>query len=352
MAIFGNNGVAIDLGSSVTSIYLSEEEKVVLREPTRVLVSSTGASDVLAVGSQAHALSGRTAEDTDLVRPIERGMVSDVEMSALLMVAQCEKALEKKKPLEKATLLCGLPGGASRVAKNALFQAMTATGAKKIASLRTPVAAALGAGLDLSAPRGVLEICLGGGLTELAVLSMNGIVALRSLPFGGESMDEDIVRWFWREKGVIIGMRTAEQLKRELGTALPEDQDEMAGDDPVLVKGKEASTGRPTSVETGSQDVRKALEESVVRIIDAIRNALYNIPPELSGDLLENGLQLSGGGALLTGLRQRLEHEVGVPVHVSEHPQRDVVLGLGAAVSDERLMAMLANGGALDLTGE
>ena len=352
MAIFGNTGVGIDLGSSVTSIYLSDEEKVVLREPTCVLVSAENGQDVLAVGSQAHSLSGRTAEDTDLVKPIERGCVADVELTALLMVAQCEKAMGRKKPLEKATLLCSLPGGASRVSRSALFQAMTATGAKKIASLRTPVAAALGAGLDISALRGVLEICLGGGLTELAVLSMNGIAAMRSLPFGGETMDEDIVRWFWREKGVLIGMRTAEQLKRELGTVLPEDEDEMAGDDPVLVKGKEASTGRPASVETCSQDVKKALEESVVRVIDAMKNALYNIPPELSSDLLETGIQLSGGGALLTGLKERLEREVGVPVHVSAHPQRDVILGLGAAASDERLMTLLERGGALDLTGD
>lgn len=352
MAIFGNSGVGVDLGTSVTSIYLSDEEKVALREPTSVLVNAANASEVLAVGSQAHALSGRTAEDTELVRPIERGAVADVELTALLMVAQCEKAMGRKKPLEKATLLCSLPGGASRVSKSALFQAMTATGAKKIASLRTPVAAALGAGLDISAPRGALQICLGGGVTELAVLSMNGIAALRSLPFGGESMDEDIVRWFWREKGVIIGMRTAEQLKRELGTVLPEEADEMAGDDPVLVKGKEASTGRPISVETSSQDVKRALEESVVRLLDAIRNALYNIPPELSGDLLETGIQLSGGGALLGGLGERLEREAGVPVHVSRHPQRDVVLGLGAAASDERLMSLLERGGALDLTSD
>jgi len=171
MAIFGSTGVGIDLGSSITSIYRSDEENVVLREPTSVLVSANSLSDVLAVGAQAHAMSGRTAGDTDLVRPVERGMVSDVELTALLMVAQCERVMEKKKPLEKATLLCGLPGGASRVAKNALFQAMTATGAKRIAALRTPVAAALGAGLDISSPKGVLEICLGGGLTELAVLS-------------------------------------------------------------------------------------------------------------------------------------------------------------------------------------
>ena len=244
MAIFGNTGVGIDLGSSVTSIYLSDEEKVVLREPTCVLVSAENGQDVLAVGSQAHSLSGRTAEDTDLVKPIERGCVADVELTALLMVAQCEKAMGRKKPLEKATLLCSLPGGASRVSRSALFQAMTATGAKKIASLRTPVAAALGAGLDISAPRGVLEICLGGGLTELAVLSMNGIAAMRSLPFGGETMDEDIVRWFWREKGVLIGMRTAEQLKRELGTVLPEDEDDRpAGQRGDLLAGREKGAG-------------------------------------------------------------------------------------------------------------
>ncbi len=350
MAIFGGNGVGVDLGTAYTSIYLSSEEKVVLREPTSVLVSARSLTDVLAVGTDAREMSGRTAEDTELIAPLERGCVSEVELTALLLVALCEKAVGRKKPLEKATLLCSIPAGASHVCRSALFQAMTGTGAKRIASIKAPVAAALGAGLNIEEPKGLMQINLGAGVTELSVLSMSGVVAQRTLPMGGETMDEDIVRWFWREKGIIIGMRTAEQLKRELGTALPEEEDEE--DDPVLVKGKEAATGRPTAVETTSQDVRRALEESIRRIVDSIRNALYNIPPELSVDVMEKGVHLSGGGALLCGLAGRLEKETGVPVVLSEHPQRDAILGVGAVVSDERLLSRLEHAGAVDMTGD
>ena len=350
MAIFGASGVGVDLGTSHTSVWLSSEDKAVLREPTSVLVSARSLTDVLAVGADAWAMSGRTAEDTDLIAPIERGCVAEVELTALLLVALCEKAMGRKKPLEKATLLCSTPAGANHVARTALFQAMTGTGARRIASIKAPVAAALGAGLNIDEPKGLMHVNLGGGVTELSVLSMDGVVAQRTLPMGGETMDEDIVRWYWREKGVIIGMRTAEQLKRELGTALVEEEDDTQ--DPVLVKGKEAATGRPTAVETTPQDVRRALDESIGRIVDAMRNALFNIPPELSADVLEKGIHLSGGGALLSGLPERLEKETGVPVLLSPHPQRDCIMGVGAVVSDERLMNRLERAGSVDMTGD
>lgn len=340
----------MDLGSMQTSVYLASDEALVLREPTQVLVNAENIQEVLCVGSEARAMSGRTARDTELISPIQNGVVSDIDLTALLMLALAEKATGRKKPLEKSLLVTGLMGGATRVERGALFQAMNATGAKRTAAVLNPVAAAIGAGVDITQPRGTLVTSLGGGATEIAVLSMNSVVALRMLRFGGQEMDEAIVRWYWREKGIIVGMRTAEQLKREIGTVL--ESHVADDDDPVLLKGKEAATGRPMSLETTGLDVMRALEDPVRRLVDAMRNALYNIPAELAVDIHEGGIQLTGGGALLKGLPERLEKETGVPVHMSEHPREDVALGLGMAASSEKLLNALARTGAAELTAE
>ena len=333
-----------------TSIFLNSEGDVVLREPTSVLVNAGNAQEVLCVGAQARQMSGRTAQDTELISPVQQGAVADVELTALLMVALAEKATGRKKPMDKATLVASLSGGATKVERAALFQAMNATGAKKIAAVRAPVAAAMGADIDISRPKGVLIASLGGGCSEIAVLSMNSIVALRMMRFGGADMDEAIVRWFWREKNIVIGMRTAEQLKREVGTV----SEESVGpdDDPVLLKGKDAVTGNPASIQITGLDVKRALDEPVQRLVDAMRNALYNIPSELAADIRESGIQLTGGGALLDGLDKRLEKETGLPVHVSAHPQDDVVIGLGAAAASDRLLSALIRSSAAEATGE
>ena len=350
MAIFGLNGIGMDLGSMQTSIYLASQEELVLREPSQVLVNADNIQEILCVGNEARAMVGRTSRDTELISPIQNGVIADIDLAALLMLALAEKATGRKKPMEKALLVTGLMGGATRVERGALFQAMNATGAKRTAAVLNPVAAALGAQEDIERPRGTLVASLGGGATEIAVLSMNSVVALRMLRFGGQSMDEAIVRWYWREKGIIIGMRTAEQLKREIGTVNESDVD--ADDDPVLLKGKEAATGRPMSLETTGLDVMRALEEPVRQLVDAMRNALYNIPAELAVDIHKNGILLTGGGALLRGLSERLEKETGVPVHMSEHPREDVALGLGIVASSEKLLNALARSGAAELTAE
>ena len=350
MPIFGAEGIGIDVGSMQTSIFLNSEGEVALREPTSALVNADNMQEVLAVGQEARAMSGRTARDTELVSPVQLGAVADVELTALLMVALAEKATGRKKPMDKATLVTGLSGGATKVERAALFQAMNATGAKRVAALRTPVAAAIGADLDISKPRGTLMVSLGGGCTEIAVLSMNSIVALRKIFFGGQDLDEAIVRWFWRKKQVVIGMRTAEQLKREVGTVSEESVD--ADEDPVLLKGKDALTGAPASVQVSALDIMRALDEPVQRIVDALRNALYNIPPELSTDIRDRGIYLTGGGALLHGLDRRLEKETGLPVHMSRHPQDDVVIGLGAAAANDRLLSALIRSSAAEATGD
>lgn len=343
------NGIGIDVGSTQTSIYLPTENDLVLREASQVLVNAENMQDVLGIGNEARALVGRTVHETELISPIQNGAVADIELSALLMMNFAERAVRRKKALEKMLLVTGLAGGATRVERGALFQAMNATGAKRTAAVLNPVAAAIGAGLDISTPHGTMIVSIGGGSTEIAVLTMNSISALRMMRFGGQAMDEAIVRWYWREKGIIIGQRTAEQLKKEIGTVSEKVIDD---EDPVLLKGKDAATGRPISIETTSLDIMKALEEPVRQIVDAIRNALYNVPAELAADIHDGGIQLTGGGALLRGLKKRLEQETGVPVHMSEHPRRDTAVGLGLIAVNERLLTQLVKCGSAELTAE
>lgn len=350
MPIFGAEGMGVDLGSMNTTIFLNSEGEVVLREPTRVLLNAENMTDVLCVGAEARAMSGRAGDKAALVSPVQQGAVGDVEMAALVMVALAEKATERKKPMDKATLVTNLTGGASKVERAALFQAMNATGAKKVAAVRTPVAAAIGADVDISRSKGRLIVTLGGGVSEIAVLSMSGIAALRTLRYGGQDMDEAIVRWFWREHGLVIGMRTAEQIKREIGTVSEENID--PAEDPVLLRGKNAATGKPMSLQITPSDVKKALDEPICRLVDAVKSALYNVPAEMAADIRDEGILISGGGALLNGLDKRLEKETGLDVRMSAHPEDDAAIGLGAAAADDRLLSGLIRAGAAESTGE
>ncbi len=343
------SGIGMDMGSTQTLIYLPTENEMALYEPTQVLVNAENMQDVLGIGSDARAMMGRTAHDIELISPVQNGVVADIELSALLMMTFAEKAVRRKKPLDRMLLVTGLAGGATRVERGALFQAMNATGAKRTAAVLNPVAAAIGAGLDISTPHGTLIVSIGGGATEIAVLTMNSVSALRMMRFGGQAMDEAIVRWYWREKGIIIGMRTAEQLKKEIGTV---SETAVEDEDPVLLKGKEAATGRPMSIETTSLDIMQALEEPVRQIVDAVRSALYNVPAELAADIHDGGIQLTGGGALLRGLAERLEKETGVPVHMSDHPREDTAIGLGMLALNERQLSQLVKSGSAELTAE
>lgn len=336
MGIFAAGGIGIDLGSSFTSVFL-ENRGLMLREPSRVLVNRENAKQILGVGIQAQAMLGRTVEDVMLASPIMDGAVADVELCTLLMTSLAEKAADKRKVLEKARLVVNVSQGATKVERQALFQAMQAAGAKKPAALRSPMAAALGIGLDVDKPRGVMVVDIGGGTTEIAVLSMNGIVAARAMRLGGMNMDEAIVRYFRREKNMAVGFRTAEELKRDIGTALP-DLDEG---EKVLLKGRNMETGKPDTIEVTSQDVRKALEEPLCALVDAMRSALENTPPELVSDVMEDGVYLSGGGAMLHGLDELIRQKTGVSVNLSEQAQDAVALGVGRAATDERLLDKL-----------
>ena len=347
MPLFGLSAIGVDLGSFHTAIYLPDQG-LCLREGTRCLVNADNPQEILAVGSQARAMQSRTRGEAETLEPIQHGAVADVEMAALLMMALIERASEKKKNLEKCLLCVTCPSGLTRVERDALYKALTATGAKRMAVVKSPVAALLGAGVDVTTAKGTMVVTLGGGVTEIAVVSMGAVAAARTIRMGGQTADEDIVNWFWREKGVVIGMKTAEQLKRDMGAASEPTEDET---EPMLLRGRSAKTGEPCSVEITAVDVHKALMPYVTRIVDAMKNALRNVPEELAADIRESGVQLSGGGAMLKGLKDLLREETGVPIRVSPHPADDGALGIGGAATDDSLRDFLINAGSADEIG-
>lgn len=341
MGVFTSGGVGFDLGSSNVTVYL-ESEGVVLREPSYLLTAADNPLDILAVGREARQMLGRTPHDVDLVSPVARGAVTDAEQAALLIQAFCDRAIGKKRALERSRMLVSMSQGLTRVERKALEAAVKGTGARRTALVVSPVAAAVGAGLSINEPRGVLQIVIGGETTEIAVLSMNGIVASRSTRAGSLAFDEAIVRFVRREKGLIIGLRTAEDLKIDIGTAV---ESRLTDGYEVLLRGRDAHTGKPSTVSVSARDVRGALAAPLDDLVETVREAFENTPPELAADILERGVQLSGGGAQLEGLDRRLSEMLKLPVKTGENPQDDVATGAGMIASDDRLLARFAQTG-------
>ncbi len=343
MGVFSTGGVGLDLGSANVTICL-ENEGVVLREPSYVLTLRDDPDEVLGVGRDARQMLGRTPKDVALLSPVMDGAVADVEQATLLMKSLAEKALGKRRALEKNRLVVSMATGATRVEHAAAQSAVRASGAKKAALIRASIAAALGAGLSIEEARGVMVVLIGGSTTEVAVLSMNGVVAARTTRTGSLALDEAIMRYIRREKGLIIGQRTAEDLKIDLATALEIPMTEVEN---VTLRGRDARTGKPATAEINALDVQRAILPALDNLLESIREAFENTPAELAEDLLTNGIHLSGGGALLEGLRERLAAMLNIPVNISENPQDEVARGACIAASDDKIYQKLQLTGCL-----
>lgn len=343
MGVFSTGGVGLDLGSANVTICL-ENEGIVLREPSYVLSMRSDTSDVLGVGRDARQMLGRTPKDVALISPVMDGAVADVELATLLMKALSEKALGKRRALEKNRLVVSMATGATRVEHAAAEAAVRGAGAKRAALIRGSIAAALGAGLSIEEARGVMVVLIGGSTTEVAVLSMSGVVAARSSRTGSLALDEAIMRYVRREKGLIIGQRTAEDLKVDLGTALEIPMSEVEN---VTLRGRDARTGRPATAEINALDIQRAILPPLDNLLESIREAFENTPAELAEDILIHGIHLSGGGALLAGLRERLSAMLNVPVSIGENPQDEVALGACIAASDDKIFQKLSATGCL-----
>ena len=343
MGVFSTGGVGLDLGSANVTICL-ENEGVVLREPSYVLTLRDDPDEVLGVGRDARQMLGRTPKDVALLSPVMDGAVADIEQATLLIKALSEKALGKRRALEKNRLVVSMATAATRVEHAAAQSAVRASGAKKSSLIRASIAAALGAGLSIEEARGVMVVLIGGSTTEVAVLSMNGVVAARTTRTGSLALDEAIMRYIRREKGLIIGQRTAEDLKVDLATAL---EIPMTSVENVTLRGRDARTGKPATAEITSLDVQRAILPPLDSLLESIREAFENTPAELAEDLLTNGIHLSGGGALLEGLRERLTNLLGIPVNISENPQDEVARGACIAASDDKIYQKLQQTGCL-----
>ena len=343
MGVFSSGGVGLDLGSANVTICL-ENEGIVLREPSYVLTMREDTEDVLGVGRDARQMLGRTPKDVALVSPVMDGAVADIDQATLLMKALSEKALGKRRALEKNRLVVSMSTGATRVEHAAAESAVRGAGAKRAALIRASIAAALGAGLSIEEAKGVMVVLIGGSTTEVAVLSMNGVVAARTTRTGSLALDEAIMRYVRRERGLIIGQRTAEDLKIDLGTALEIPMTEIEN---VTLRGRDARTGRPATAEINALDIQRAIMPELDALLESIREAFENTPAELAEDMLTHGIHLAGGGALLEGLRERLAAMLNVPVSIGENPQDEVALGACIAASDDRIYQKLIATGCL-----
>jgi len=341
MAVFSSGGVGFDLGSSNVTIYL-ENEGVVLREPSILLTSADNPGEVIAFGREARQMIGRTPRDVEITLPVAGGAITDVELASQMIQVFCDKAIGRKKSLEKSRILVTMPQGLTRVELEALKNAVHMAGARKAALIQAPVAAAVGAGIPIGEPKGIMMVVIGGYTTEIAVLSLNGIVAARSVRTGAAAFDEAIVRYIRREKGLIIGLRTAEDLKIDIGAAT---ESRLTEGFEVLLRGRDANTGKPATVSVSARDVYEAMKRPVEDIVESIREAFENTPPELCADIIERGIQLSGGGSQLEGLAKRISEATKLPVRVGEEPQDDVAAGAGIIAADDRLYSRFMQSG-------
>jgi rod shape-determining protein MreB len=313
-------GLGIDLGTSNIAIYV-RGRGIVLREPCVVAVSKeTG--EVLAVGEDARQMLGRTPANVLASRPLHDGVVADFTVAHKMLSHLFAKVCGRR--LAKPLAVVSVPSDATSVERRAVLEAATAAGAKRAIPLEGCVAAAIGAGLPVTGATGSMMVTIGGGVTDIAVISLGGIVVSDCLRLGGEKMDEVLVRHLRRAHNLMIGERSAEELKIAIGSAWPLDEERD-----MAVRGRDMVTGLPKTVEINSAEVCEALGEAVGPIVDRIRALLENTPPELAADIIDRGITLAGGGALLRGIDQRIAHHTQVPVRVADDPMSCVAIGAG-----------------------
>ena len=325
-------GIGVDLGTANTLIHAAGRG-IVLREPSVVAVDSARGV-VLAVGTEAKRMVGRTPDGVVAIRPLKDGVIADLEV-AEAMLRVFLKRVRQRPSLFRPTVVITIPSDLTEVERRAVRDATMHAGARRVLLIEEPLAAAIGAGLPVTEPRGSMVLNIGGGTSEVAVIAMNGIVAGRSIRVGGDEVDEAIVAHVRREFNLEIGVSTAEQIKHEIGSAYPLNGDECA----TIVRGRDLLTGLPHEVEVSSAQIREAILEAIGDILEAARQTLENTPPELSADIIQRGIALTGGGALLRGMDRLMARETRMPVRLVEQPLDCVVLGAGRALEDGRRFA-------------
>lgn len=315
--------IGIDLGTSNTLVY-SKGKGIIIREPSVVALDvRESPSKVVAVGSEAKTMIGRTPGSITAQRPLKNGVIADYEMTADMLGALIKKA-QGNSPFNRARVLLCIPSGVTEVERKAVHDAARNAGARYVSLIEVPMAAAIGAGLPVGAPVGSMIADLGAGTSEVAVVSLGDIVASNSVRIGGDDMDEAIIAYIRRKHNLLIGSRTAEDIKIKIGSAYPYD-----GEAAINIKGRNLVDGLPKNVEITSAEVREAISDCVNQIIDMICDTLEKTPPELASDILDKGITLSGGTALLRGFDKLLSNVTKMPVRVCENPLDCVAIGTG-----------------------
>ncbi len=335
--IFGifSTDIGIDLGTANTLVYL-KDHGVVLREPSIVAVKA-GTTQVLAVGEEAKRMLGRTPGNITAIRPLKDGVIADFEITEAMLRHFITKAHGTRR-LIRPRVVIAVPSGITEVEKRAVKDSALHAGAREVYLIEEPMAAAIGVGLPVTDPAANMIVDIGGGTTEVAIISLAGIVFSRSVRVAGDELDESIVNYIKRSYNILIGERTAEDIKLQLGSAFPLEK-ELS----MNVKGRDLVAGLPKTVTITSQEIRDALMEPITTILDAVRITLERCPPELSADLVDHGVVLAGGGALLRGLDQLIARETGLPVHVAEDPLSAVVEGTGRALQEIEFLRVVAS---------
>ena len=323
--IFAND-VGIDLGTANTLVYV-RGKGIVVNEPSIVAVDRMS-QNVLAIGNEAKEMLGRTPEDVMTIRPLQDGVIADFEKTEEMLRAFIRKVQNNRLFGRPRIVIC-VPSGITEVEKRAVRDSAESAGAREVFLIAEPMAAAIGIGLPVELPVGNMVIDIGGGTSEIAVIALSGIVAATSIRVGGDEMDRAIVQFLKKKYNLLIGDRTAEQIKIEIGTAV-----EVNPELETKVKGRDLVGGIPKTITLSSREVREALSEPISQIVDAVRISLERTPPELAADILDRGIILSGGGALLRGIDQRLREETNLPINVVEDPLTCVVRGTGKVLEN------------------
>nr|WP_286184200.1 rod shape-determining protein [Clostridium sp. CCUG 7971] len=321
--------MGIDLGTANTLVYI-KGQGIVVREPSVVAIRDDS-KEVLAVGEEAKRMIGRTPGNIVAIRPMKDGVIADFDVTQSMLSYFIQKAAAKKGVVSPRIAIC-VPFGVTEVEKRAIEEAARQAGARDAYLIEEPMAAAIGAGLRVEEPEGNMVVDIGGGTTEIAIISLGGIVTAKSIRIGGDEFDESIVSYVKKEYNLAIGERTAEDVKINIGSTFKDDQETN-----MQIRGRDLISGLPKTVEINSTEVRGALKEPINSIVDAIKSTLEKTPPELASDIMENGIMLTGGGALLRGLDKLVKQETGMPVQIAEDPLDCVALGTGKSVEDQEI---------------
>jgi len=329
--------LAIDLGTANTLVYV-KGKGIATSEPSVVAVhkDANGVKKVLAVGNEAKKMLGRTPGSIVAIRPMKDGVIADFEITEAMLRYFIHKVHGRRRFVGSRIVIC-VPSGITQVEKRAVKESAEYAGAREVYLIEEPMAAAIGAGLPITEPTGNMIVDIGGGTTEVAVISLSGIVYSRSVRVGGDKLDESIVQYIKRKYNLLIGESTAEAIKIEIGTAHPKSESKT-----MEVKGRDLVAGIPKTLEVTAEEIKEAMSEPVNAIVEAVRVALERTPPELAAEIVDRGIVLAGGGALLNGLDALLKQETGLPVTIADDPLSCVAIGSGKALDELSLLKDIA----------